>query len=229
MMAEITTIEQASTLLGSDKGATPSEILISFDIMYKNLSKSVFTEDEINKAKLILLVPAVRKQVKEQRFFEIISPFSNTCNVCRGAGILFKFERKPVKVNCHICAGKGKIKTVTKIKCEKCKKTPGRHIIRWKEGGGINVTCKFCTDGFNDHVEVTKCSDCLGKGKIEKLVLSHEIKSTTPCNRCKQRGFIDPNPPIRKFISTPANPVIPQNIAMKIKEQFDKSDNPPAE
>ena len=69
---------------------------------------------------------------------------------------------------------------------------------------------------------MVKCNNCLGVGKIEKPVLDSKIESTTPCNRCKQKGFIKPKPAKKK--PEPSNPVITENLAMKIKEQIPLDD-----
>ena len=229
-MAEITNYEEASALLEITKECKPSEILMAVQKIYekRNDDDIHWTVSDLKKARNILLQDSVSRQIKEQRYFEIVSPFKNTCIICKGAGEIYKFVKKSVGVNCHICAGKGEIKTPIKVQCEKCKGT-GRFKKRWKEGGGIDVSCKFCKDGFNIEVKTTKCNNCLGKGKIEKLVLSDEIESTTPCNRCQQKGFIEPKPPTKKFTSVPLNPVISTSLATKIKELFVESEPPPAE
>lgn len=230
-MAGLISYEHASQLLGGiTRESTPTEILTSFKNLHDNMATNNLDEDDLKVARNVLIQDSVCRQIEEHRYFEIVSPFENSCIVCQGSGEIYKFVKKPVDVNCHICAGKGKIKTIIKIQCQRCKKTPGRHIKRWREGGGINVTCKFCNDGFNNQVKMTKCNKCLGEGTIEKPVLSHEIKSTTPCNRCQQRGFIKPKTPKKKhYYPVILNPVITQNLAMKIKEQTDESDTHPAE
>jgi len=228
-MTEITSYEQASDLLKITKECTPTEILTAFKNAYHKKIDDRIVSDLIM-ARNILLQDSVSRQIKEHRYFEIVAPFENWCIVCKGAGEIYKFIKKTVEVNCHICGGKGEIKTEIKGKCQKCKGT-GRYIQRWKEGGGIDVTCKFCEKGIKTEIKTEKCDNCLGEGKIEKFVLSSEIKSTTPCKRCHQKGFIEskPKPPKRNFTSVPLNPVITKSLASKIKEHFDKSAQLPVE
>ncbi len=168
-MTEITSYEQASDLLKITKECTPTEILMAFKNAYHKKIDDLIVSDLIT-ARNILLQDSVSRQIKEQRYFEIVAPFENWCIVCKGAGEIYKFVKKTVKVNCHICGGKGEIKTKIKGKCQKCKGT-GRYIQRWKEGGGIDVTCKFCEKGVTTEIKTEKCDNCLGEGKIEKFVL----------------------------------------------------------
>ncbi len=129
----------------------------------------------------------VTEQKKKFRFFEIESPFSNTCPKCKGAGEIFKFFKKTVKVNCHICGGSAQVTG----KCPKCKGS-GRYIRRWKAGGGVNLECRRCKG--KGQVKLS-CLECKGKGQLKRVVLSDELKSTTPCKRCQQLGFLTKNSP----------------------------------
>lgn len=135
------------------------------------------------KAKNTIMQNLIIQQKKQFRFFEIESPYENTCPKCKGSGEIYKFFKKSVKVNCHICGGSSKVE----IQCPTCEKTPGRFIKRWKEGGGVNLKCKKCNGTMKVKVS---CQDCRGKGKIKKAVLSDELKSTTPCKKCYQLGFL---------------------------------------
>lgn len=134
-------------------------------------------------AKNILMRNLVTEQKKKFRFFEIESPFENTCPKCKGSGEIFKFFKKSVKVNCHICGGACKVDG----ECPICKGS-GRFIRRWKNGGGVNLECKRCEG--KGKVKLN-CKECLSKGQIKKAVLSDELKSTTPCKKCRQLGFIE--------------------------------------
>jgi DnaJ-class molecular chaperone len=185
----------------------------------------------------------VTEQLKVRRYFQIESPFENSCIHCKGTGEIYKFVKKTVEVNCHICAGKGELKItcpeckgkpITKeIQCPTCKGS-GRYIRRWPEGGGINVSCRRChgKKTIMEEVEkcekcngektvVVKCAECRGKGKKRKAVLDHTIKSTTPCPVCEELGFtrnIKPKKlPKPKPRHEPANPVIPQDLAGAIR------------
>ena len=130
------------------------------------------------------------EQKKKFRFFEIESPFESTCPKCRGAGEIFKFFKKTVKVNCHICGGSAKVIG----KCPKCKGS-GRYIRRWKGGGGVNLECKRC--GGTGQIKIS-CLECKGNGQLKKVVLSDELKSTTPCKKCQRLGYLTKNPPNQK-------------------------------
>ena len=132
-------------------------------------------------AKNTILRHLVTEQKKKYRFFEIESPFENTCPNCKGAGEIYKFFKKSVKVNCHICGGSSKVIG----NCPKCKGS-GRYIKRWKGGGGVDLECKRCEG--KGKVKIS-CQECKGKGQLKKAVLSDEIKSTTPCKKCRQLGF----------------------------------------
>jgi hypothetical protein len=133
-------------------------------------------------AKNSLMRHLITEQKKRFRFFEIESPFDNTCSKCQGSGELYKFFKKSVKVNCHICGGSSNLED----NCPICKGN-GRYIRRWKQGGGVNLECKRCQG--KGKVKVS-CRECKGKGQLKKAVLSDELKSTTPCKNCRQLGFI---------------------------------------
>ncbi len=200
-------------MLGVGTNYTPEHVLKCFEVSYL-VKKENDELDQVNpfiEAKNHLLRHLVSSQMKAERYFEINPPFKDSCPGCSGTGELYKFTRKIVQVNCHICAGKKKIK----VKCPSCEGT-GRFQERWKGGGGIDVSCKTCRGKKKVAV---KCSECLGTGKKPKNVPDYRIKSTTPCKRCKQLGFMEDKPtkPIKKR-PQPANPVLTQNLADKIKE-----------
>ncbi len=213
-------LEQYEKSIGVGKNYTPESVLKDFDVCYWVKEQNGELDDikQIIDAKNHLLRHLVSSQMKAQRYFEIKSPFENSCISCRGTGEIYKFHRKTVKVNCHICAGKKKIK----VKCSPCKGT-GRFIKKWKSGGGIDVTCKKCGGKKERYV---KCVECNAKGKKPKIVPDHEIKSTTPCKHCQQLGFTKNIPRKKKKVptpSSPSNPVLTQNLAAKIKDQIDTS------
>lgn len=210
-------IENFEKLLGVGADYTPEHILKCFEASYwvKKENNELDQIDPYVEAKNQLMQLMVSSQMKAQRYFEITSPFNNTCIACRGTGELYKFKRKTVKVNCHICANKKKIK----VQCRSCKGT-GRFKKRWRGGGGIDVTCRTCKGSG----EVTvKCIECRGKGKKRKIVPDHEIKSTTPCKHCDQLGFTKNIPMVtkkKKKEYRPANPVLSTSLADKIKDQI---------
>jgi len=219
------TIADYEKALGLGDKYTPEDVLKSFDVSYwvKKENEELDLIGPDVEAKLQLLRVLVSSQMKAQRYFEIISPFENSCVACRGTGEIYKFKRKTVKVNCHICAGKKQVR----VKCPGCKGT-GRYVKKWKGGGGINVTCKKCKGKKEVYAD---CVECRGKGKKKKIVPDHEIKSTTPCKHCQQLGFTDnvtpPKPKEKKKEKrhshhTPSNPVIDQNLADKIKASMMK-------
>lgn len=199
-------------MLGVGTNYTPEHVLKCFQVSYSVKKEN----DELDQvvpfieAKNHLLRHLVSSQMKAEKYFEINSPFKDSCTGCKGTGEIYKFKRKPVKVNCHICAGKKKIK----VECPTCEGT-GRFEKRWRGGGGINVSCKTCKGKKKVAV---KCSECLGIGKNLKYVHDYRLKSTTPCKRCKQLGFIvdKPTKPIKKR-PQPANPVLTEHLADKIK------------
>jgi hypothetical protein len=205
-------------MLGVGTNYTPEHVLKCFQISY-SVKKENGELDQVGPfvdAKNHLLRNLVSSQMKAERYFEVISPFENSCSICKGTGEIYKFKRKIVQVNCHICAGKKKVK----VKCPSCKGT-GRFQKRWKGGGGINVSCKTCS---GKKTVAAKCSECLGSGKKSKDVPDHRIKSTTSCKRCQQLGFIE-NKPIKKKYQ-PVNPVLTKTLADKIKDQIIESNKP---
>ena len=164
----------------------------------------------------------VSEQMKIKRYFEIVSPFKNSCAACNGSGETYKFKQKTVLVNCHICAGKRKVTVKVKVKCSACKGN-GIYKKRWK-GGVKFVTCKYCHGTKIKEKEIfIKCEECQGKGKKRKVVLDHTLESTTPCKYCKQLGFAEDKPKKKPQKSKtliyrrPDNPVLTINLADKIK------------
>lgn len=187
----------------------PWQVLAGFEMAWKGSPKD---RKKLIDAKNQILRQMVSNQMKAQRYFEITSPFERSCISCRGAGEIYKFNRKPVLVNCHICAGKKKIR----VECRTCKGT-GRYIKRDPQyGGGVNLKCTTCKGTGKVRV---KCSHCFGKGKIKKIVPDHTIKSTTPCKHCNGLGFILPKRTQKKK-RTPHmdNPVINNETAAALSE-----------
>ena len=213
-------IVEAEKMLGVGKKYDIGHVLKCFDVIHwaKEENKETDEIPTIILAKNSLLRNLVSNQKKKYRFFTIESPFEKTCNKCKGAGEIYKFIKKTVDVNCHICGKKGTLKQ----DCPTCKGT-GRFIKRWKAGGGVNLECKKCKG--TKKVE-SKCARCLGKGTIPKPVLTHVLKSTTPCKKCNQLGYLTQSAPPKKKIThkkkkkakrTPFTPVMDQSLADKIK------------
>jgi len=210
---ETMTVEEALAIVGIDADrVTPELVLTGFEIAWKG---NPADQKQLKLAKNLVMQHLVSEQMKKQRYFEITSPFANSCVSCRGTGEIYKFNRKPVEVNCHICAGKKKVS----VECRKCKGS-GRYIERWPEGGGLNLECTTCKGKGKVRV---KCSNCYGKGKIKKIVPDHTIKSTTPCKHCDELGFILPKPIIekKKHVTPPlSNPVISTATAAALSEMI---------
>ena len=177
-------LHAAEKIIGVGTDYNMKHVLQCFEIVHwaKIQNREFDSLANVLEAKNALMRTLVTDQKKKFRFFEIESPFENTCRKCKGSGEIFKFFKKTVNVNCHICGGASKVEE----SCPVCKGT-GRFIRRWKTGGGVNLECKKC-QGKGKHK--VNCKECLGKGKIKKAVLSDELKSTTPCKRCRQLGFI---------------------------------------
>ena len=202
-------------VLGVGSDYTPEHVMQCFETNYwvKKENKELDQIESDIEAKNQLLRILVSAQMKAQRYFEITSPFENSCVACRGTGEIYKFKRKTVKVNCHICAGKKKIK----VKCRNRFCVSGRHVRRWKGGGGIDVECHTCKGKGEVFI---KCIECHGQGKKRKIVPDHELKSTTPCKHCGQLGFTENKPKKVKKERVPNNPVISASLADKIKESI---------
>jgi len=180
-------VEDAMTIIGIGTDVTPEEVLRGFRVHFD--AHLMEDESRLIEAKNVFMRHLVSKQMEKQRYFEIISPFEDSCVHCHGSGEIYKFNKKTVFVNCHICASKKKVT----VRCRSCDGS-GRYIRRFKDGGGINVSCRTCKGTGKARV---KCSNCRGKGKIKKIVPDHTIKSTTPCKYCEERGFTS-NEPLKK-------------------------------
>lgn len=208
-------IDEALTIVGLEsENLNPEIVMTGFEVAWKDNPPD---RKELILAKNHLLQMLVSQQMEKQRYFEITSPFLHSCISCRGTGEIYKFMRKPVKVNCHICAAKKKVT----VKCRKCDGS-GRYVERWPEGGGINVECMTCKGKGKVRV---KCSHCFGKGKIKKIVPDHHIKSTTPCKHCNELGFILPRPIKKKKHETPPigdNPVINGETAATLSQMINQ-------
>ena len=210
------TLEEAFATVGISPVEKPWMVLAGFELAWKGNPPD---RKNLILAKNLVMRHLVSEQMKKQRYFEITSPFDHSCISCKGAGEIYKFNRKPVEVNCHICAGKKKIR----VKCRKCDGS-GRYIVRDKKfGGGMNLKCTTCKGTGKVRV---KCSNCFGKGKLKKIVPDHSIKSTTPCKHCNELGFILPRPKkVKKSHTTPplSNPVIPLDKAAALADIIKQS------
>jgi hypothetical protein len=124
----------------------------------------------------------ITNQVAEEKRFSIPEKLfgDDTCPKCNGLGIKILFNRQLSVRTCLKCE-KGK-KTIA---CTKC--TNGR-FIRERGDLKINVECKFCNGSKRREV---KCKTCRGTTELRKMVITPEIKSTTPCKHCRELGFID--------------------------------------
>jgi hypothetical protein len=185
-------LDHAENVIGVGTEYNMKHVLKCFEIVHwVNIENCDYhLLPEIIEAKNTLIRSLVRDQKRKYRVFEIESPFKNTCPRCRGSGEIFKFFKKTVKVNCHICGRAGTVDAI----CPKCRGS-GRFIKRWKQGGGVNLECKKCKGKGKIKVN---CKECVGKGQIPKGVLCDEIESTTPCRKCGQLGFIVKDSPKSK-------------------------------
>jgi hypothetical protein len=132
--------------------------------------------------KLDILCQLITDQVAETNRFSIPDkPFGDdTCKPCSGLGFKILFERVLSVRTCLKCDHGKKI-----VPCKKCQN--GR-FIRDKGDLKINVECKFCQGTKSREV---KCRTCRGSGELRKMVITPNIKSTTPCKHCRELGFID--------------------------------------
>ena len=217
MNAKVTTQTQAQDARISDVvgliGKTPAEVLANYKSIWDQHLHHVDSKKLIA-AKNLVLRNLVSEQMREQRYFEIISPFGDkTCQRCHGAGEIYKFNKKSVLVNCHVCDDNGKVMA----KCPEQYCVDGRYIREFPDGGSINVQCRTCKG--TSLAEVT-CMNCRGKKKVRKIITTHLIQSTTPCPYCDERGF-DPHElksekKESKRIQLPENPVITKEQAVNL-------------
>lgn len=121
-------------------------------------------------------------QVAENKRFELPEkPFgAETCPKCNGIGQKILFERVLSVRVCLKCESGKKT-----IDCTKCQN--GRYISD-KGTLKINVECKFCHGTKQREI---KCRTCRSTGELRKMVITPEIKSTTPCKHCRELGFVD--------------------------------------
>lgn len=223
---------EAEKILGVGSNYGTKHVLQCFEAVHW-VKEQNEAPDEIETAKdarNCVMQHLICEQKEKYRFFTIESPFESTCSNCKGSGEIYKFIKKTVQVNCHICGKTGVIKG--KDDCPTCKGT-GRFIKKWKVGGGVNLVCKRCK-GKKKIESETKCQKCLGEGTLKKEVLTHTLKSTTPCKKCKQLGFIEPKltpkpkakKPFKKAKSpsskkVPFTPIMSQSLADKIKRDIE--------
>jgi len=185
---EFMELGHAEKIIGVGNNYTMPHVLKCFEIVHwaKKQNREFDSLPTTIEAKNIIMRHLVTEQKKNYRFFDVESPFENTCPKCKGSGEIYKFFKKSVKVNCHICGGSSKIID----SCPKCKGS-GRYIKRWKTGGGVDLECKKCEGEGKTKVS---CQECKGKGQLKKAVLSDQLKSTTPCKKCHQLGFVSHKP-----------------------------------
>jgi RecJ-like exonuclease len=213
--AQEMTMDIAVDVLGISPESTPTDILSRFEEIWKT---SPETPEMVIMAKNLLLQDKVSSQLMERRYFEIVSPFEASCVRCKGTGEIYKLEWKTIKVDCHACSGTGVFREKMGT-CGACSGT-GRFIRKYKNGGGINIVCRECKGTKKAPVKV-KCQKCLGSGKKEKHIPSGMIKSTTPCPKCSELGFI----PLEKLVlNTSASEVKPKKKPFKKKSK--KAENP---
>lgn len=129
-----------------------------------------------------IICQEIINQVAENKRFEIPEKLfgGETCPKCSGLGIKILFERELSVRTCLKCEDGKK-----KIPCTKCQN--GR-FIREKGDLKINVECKFC---HGTKTREVKCHTCRGTSELRKMVITPQIKSTTPCKHCHELGFID--------------------------------------
>ena len=212
MPTETTTLINLSDcyeLLGVGEETEIEILLKKFEALYRTSSQDPDHIPTVVEAKNVVLRHIVSSQMEERRYFEIVSPFKNTCRGCKGSGELYRFKRKTVMVNCHVCTGKKKVR----VKCPSCNGT-GRYIKKWKTGGGINVTCNTCKGEKEIFI---KCTECRSNGKVRKIVKDSEIESTTTCKFCDGVGFID-----AKIKEAKMNTVLSADLGKAIKKGIDQ-------
>lgn len=170
-------INNMSTML--ETGLSPAEIIDQFMDGYSNAASPEEVQNLIL-SRNALLRSAVSGQMKERRYFEI-EAVEGACSKCKGAGEIYKFARKTVHVNCHICAGE----KYTETECPDCEGT-GRFKRDFEDGGHVDVKCRKCHGTGTVKV---KCSHCRGWGKIRHIITTPRIASTTECPHCEGLGL----------------------------------------
>lgn len=107
-------IEESCLILGLGPDISDStSVLLNFKKIWDDNPEV----ENLILAKHTLLRHIVCQEMKEQRYFSIVSPFEKSCILCRGAGEIYKFDKHLVDVNCPVCAGK---KEVDNAKCSRC-------------------------------------------------------------------------------------------------------------
>ena len=221
-------LAEAEKILGVGSDYSIKHTLQCFDVAHWTKQENELLEEAkiVISARNTIMQHLVCEQKRKYRFFTIESPFENTCNHCKGAGEIYKFIKKTVDVNCHICGKKG----IIKDDCPTCKGS-GRFNKKWQTGGGVNVECKRCKGQKKIQV---KCVNCLGEGTVKKAVLTHTLKSTTSCKKCNQLGYLPnkltskpkakrPHKKAKRPSSkkVPFTPIMSQSLADKIKRDIE--------
>lgn len=107
-------IETALTILNMESSTgDPAFVLSSFKKMWDDNPQT----ENLILAKNTILRYIVSQQMKDKRYFSIISPFEKSCISCRGTGEIYKFNKKPADVRCPVCLGTKKVNNAT---CSRC-------------------------------------------------------------------------------------------------------------
>jgi hypothetical protein len=148
--------------------------LTNFEAMVKDSKIKGNQVQKLVDSKNTLIRLLIEKQVREKGTFDLVSPFSESCPVCKGTGELYKFYRKEIELDCLACNKTGQ----KRIPCPACKGT-GQHG---------QTKCLKCADSANQTI-VVMCRACQGTGKKKKQVLEAKIKTSTICPACNSFGF----------------------------------------
>lgn len=120
---------------------------------------------------------------------EGIIPFEYICTKCSGAGVILKFFRKVIEVDCKYCDKDPETKKPNGYRTVSCRDCHGTG--KYKKADGEKITCTRCK-GVG---KVTfACNKCLNTGIFKIHPIDAKVKSVTQCKHCNSLGFISDQP-----------------------------------
>lgn len=166
--------------VGPKPQMTVGHVLINFKsmIVTDNRPEQVSMQEFI-KAKNILLRKLLDEQLRINNRYDLGNVFEEPCPVCKGAGEIYEFLYRKIKIPCkNKECNNGVIGT-----CKTCGGT-GTFVRTDKEDPGLRfkLKCIKCRDGK----EI--CPVCRGKGGRTRFVIA-KIRRGETCRRCRGVGF----------------------------------------